>query len=340
MYDTSIFEYSPSGCAYLLLAELCTQNKNFDVDVLHRIIKLASTQSSTIERTKSVYYKHLTDIPIPAYQTYGSFAELSKLVTVPCVVKMDAFRNGLQTQVINSNKDFKSLYATLDKNDSTGVVQEFVTGQEFTVMTLVGVHNWQLVGTARDYKREFDNDQGRNTFGMGSIAPAVMPANALDLVDKIVNVFKEQYNYIGFLSCQFIVDSNDKIWFLECNSRLCDPEFQSVVPSLDPGIYDSIRQALDGEAIDPVTNSDTNAVTVSLVHQDWPSAGSKPNIAIPDSNFTFCKFPGKKDANTYYGSLTNSGYRAHKELAQELYDFLSTIDATPYRYRTDIGFDA
>jgi phosphoribosylamine--glycine ligase len=339
MYDTSIFEYSPSGCAYLLLAQLCAQNKNFDVNFLHRIIDLASTQSSDIERTKSVYYKHLTGIDIPPYQTYTSFAELAKLVAIPCVVKMDAFRNGLQTQVIKSNKDFKSLYEILDKNDTSGVVQQFVTGQELTVMVLVGTYNWQLVGTARDYKQEFDGNHGRNTFGMGSIAPAGMSADALDLVNKIVNIFKEQYNYVGFLSCQFIIDSDNKIWFLECNSRLCDPEFQSVIPSLNSGIYDSIKQALDGEVIAPISNSNTNAVTVALVHQDWPDAEGKPSIAIPDSDFTFCKFPGKKDANTYYGSLTNSGSESHKELAQELYAFLSTIDTAPYRYRTDIGID-
>ena len=339
MYDIGVFEYSPSGCAYLLLAELCVQNKNFVVDVLHQIIKLASLQSGAIERTKSVYYKHLTGIGIPPYQTYTSFAELAKLVSIPCVVKMDAFRNGLQTQVIKSNKDLKSLYEILDKNDVTGVVQQFVTGQELTVMVLVGAHNWQLVGTARDYKQELDNNQGRNTFGMGSVAPVALPAETLDLVDRIVDTFKEQYDYTGFLSCQFIVDANNKIWFLECNSRLCDPEFQSVVPSLDPSIYNGIKQALDGEIIEPIINSNLNAVTVALVHQDWPSANSKPSITIPDSDFVFCKFPGKKDANTYYGSLTNAGSKPHKELAQELYVFLSTIDTAPYRYRTDIGLD-
>lgn len=349
MYESNSLFITPSAGAYLTLIRLCNKNKNFDPELLETVLEQARQLSSLIERQKSIYYQQLIDlqVPIPTYQVYNSLAELSKLMRVPCVVKMDTFRNGLQTQLIRSNQDFKELFQNFKVDDpmlgtdyTTGVVQEFIKGNEFTVMVLVGKHNWQTIGSAQDYKREFDNNLGRNTYGMGSIAPANNTNDTYNIIDTIVNVFKKEYNYIGVLSCQFIVDSNNKTWLLECNNRLCDPEFQSIAPSLDPAIFDQFEQAFTGKVIDSIDNKNTNAVTISLVHRDWPVGKIKPDIVIPDSDFVFCKFPGSNDIHTYYGSFTNSGDKSHKELAQELYDFLYTFDTAPYRYRTDIGFDA
>lgn len=346
MYEPNSLLTTPSAGAYLTLIELCNKNKKFDPELLETVLAQARQLSHQIERQKSIYYQQLVDlgVPIPRYQVYNSLAELGKIAHAPCVVKMDAFCNGLQTQLIKSNQDFKELFRNFKvlfnehTTSTTGVVQEFIKGNEFTVMVLVGKHNWQPIGSAQDYKREFDNNRGRNTYGMGSIAPANVTGETYDIINTIVDVFKKEYNYIGFLSCQFIVDSDNKTWLLECNNRLCDPEFQSVAPGLDSTVFDQIKQAFTGKVIDTVYNKNRNAVTVSLVHQDWPIGTAKPDIVIPDSDFVFCKFPGSNDIHTYYGSFTNSGDKSHKELAQELYDFLYTFDTAPYRYRTDIGF--
>jgi len=343
MYEPNSLFITPSAGAYLTLIELCNKNKNFNPKLLETVLAQARQLSSQIERQKSIYYQQLIElgVPIPEHQVYNSLVELSKLIHVPCVVKMDAFCNGLQTQIIKSNQDLKELFHNLKEFGvpTAGVVQKFIKGDEFTAMVLVGEHNWQLIGTAHDYKREFDNNLGRNTYGMGSIAPANITDDTYNIIDTIVNVFRKQYNYIGFLSCQFIVADNET-WLLECNNRLCDPEFQSIAPGLEPAIFDQIEQAFTGKVIDAIDNKNTNAVTISLVHRDWPVGKNKPDIVIPDSDFVFCKFPGSNDIHTYYGSFTNSGNKSHKELAQELYAFLSTVDTEPYRYRTDIGFDA
>ena len=278
---------------------------------------------------------------MPQSKVFLSLNELATLVKppFPFVVKFNAGSGtGIQTIIVDSACDFKNVYLTAKTlNCSTGIVQEFVLGHEYTVTVLVGRHNWAMLGTACDYKRQFENNQGLNTFGLGSISPAPAVHNqTTEMVDNVVEILRKEFDYQGPLSCQFIVDANNKLWLLEHNARVCDPEFQSMAELIDPSL--ALEQCSNGDYIDHPVVKNKRAVTVSLVHQDWPTAQAEIiDIDLTSSDFRIWKNHGHWSKNLYWGSITNSGNQSYSQLANEIYSWLSTQNTQPYRYRKDIG---
>ena len=273
-------------------------------------------------------------IDIPNSVGFADKDTLIKNIKLPCVVKFETHETiGTQTLVLTEPSDYKILYENVPENPK-GIVQDYIDGDECTVSVIVGDHNWVMLGSAQDYKQVSDGDLGLNTFGLGSINIQYFYAD--EIIEKIVNTLRESCNYRGFLSCQFIIGGG-KLWLMECNTRLCDPEFQSMAESLSVDVYQSMVQCFTGQNIvEPCTHK-LNAVTVSLIHRDWPNVCEPKEIDFPENDFRIYRNPGTWDRGTYYGSITNSGKQSHYVLAQQIYKFLRTVDIGPYRYRTDIG---
>lgn len=326
---------SDISCAYLALDQLLASNNNSD-KVYHSL----QTQRH-IEVNKSQTYQDLVSagVPMPLSRPFNSAAELVSLSkNWPCVVKFNSSMTlGIQTTVIQNSLQFKDLIFSIKHVEHCqGLVQQFITGSEHTVTVLVGKHNWIPIGYARDYKKQFEHDRGLNTFGLGSIC--IPSTNTNHIIDAVVDTLKCCYQYQGFLSCQFIQDQYGKFWLLECNTRLCDPEFQSMAETLNQGLDQALEQCYTGQCIEPLDLNSRHAITISLVHQDWPNAQlNRYPLSLSHTNFKIRQHRGAWDRNTYWGSITNSGYKSNLELAQQVYDWLGAIDVVPYRYRKDIG---
>jgi phosphoribosylamine-glycine ligase len=292
------------------------------------------------ERRKSQNYL-LFKKYLPKSKLFWSLAELTNLSqsAFPFVVKFDSDSVlGFQTVIVNSAADFKNVYfASNELNASQGIVQEFILGNEYTVTVLVGKQNWVTLGTACDYKKQFENNQGLNTFGLGSISPApVVHDQTVEIINNVVEILRREFDYQGPLSCQFIVDSNNRLWLLEHNARVCDPEFQSMAELVDVSL--ALEQCCKGDYIEPPTIQNKRAVTVGLIHQDWPSAQPEMiDIDLASSHFKIWKNHGAWSKNLYWGSITNSGDQSYTELVNEIYSWLATQNTQPYRYRKDIG---
>lgn len=292
------------------------------------------------ERRKSQNYL-LFKKYLPKSKLFWSLTELINLSesNFPFVVKFDSDSVlGFQTIIVNSAADFKNVYfASKELNASQGVIQEFISGNEYTVTVLVGKHNWVTLGTACDYKKQFENDQGLNTFGLGSISPApVVHDQTVEIINNVVEILRREFDYQGPLSCQFIVDSNNRLWLLEHNARVCDPEFQSMAELVDASL--ALEQCCKGDYIEQPTIQNKRAVTIGLIHQDWPAAQPDPiDIGLASSDFRIWKNYGAWSKNLYWGSITNSGDQSHKDLANKIYTWLNTQPISPYRYRKDIA---
>ena len=297
-----------------------------------------------LERSKSQDYVWLTNlgVPIPPSDLWDDTRTLVDLITtkLPCVVKQDTGKTlGIQTTVVKSIKDLPHVIKSLQySTNRSGIVQQYIGGQELTVTVLVGDQNWSLIGAARDYKKQFENNQGLNTFGLGSTNLNQVPSNILELVDQLVICYRQKYQYRGFLSCQFITNNAQQVWLLECNTRLCDPEFQSMAINLPNNIEHFVTQALTGETISNYQLGSSNSVTIGLVNQDWPDLQlTRADLDLSDCPFVFLPNRHTGDNNCYLGSITNSGTDSHKTLATQIYQYLATVQVAPYRYRTDIA---
>jgi len=335
---------SQNNCAGAALENFLTQHSNNGLELSAWLHKLNIT-NHPLEGKKTLAYHLLSrqGIPIPPSKVFLNSDQLAAQMQrpYPFVVKFDTQNMlGLQTVIVNNKLDCDTVWQNSQLIKScSGIVQDFCVGKEYTVTLLVGQHNWIDLGSAVDFKKVHDHDQGANTFGLGSLAPCKYVAGSTyDIIDQVVFELRRKCRYQGVLSCQFLLDTAGDLWFLEYNTRFCDPEFQSVLPSLNTNLITSLQQLQHDRPMSLVTNCSINAVTVGLIHQHWPTPQSqRASITLTHSKFDIVKMQGQWDYNTYWGSITHAGRASHQQLSEEIYDWLATVDVAPYRYRRDIA---
>jgi phosphoribosylamine--glycine ligase len=166
------------------------------------------------------------------------------------------------------------------------VLEEFLDGEELSLLALCDGRNVVPLAPAQDYKRIFDGDRGPNTGGMGSYSP--VPGFDSSRVDEIadavhrpiVELMAERGTpYRGVLYAGLMV-AGDEVKVLEFNCRFGDPETQAVLPRLESDLVDLFEAARepDGLAgVDPDFSGDW-AVTVVLASAGYPEGSSKGDV--------------------------------------------------------------
>jgi len=336
---------------YQALEEVCSNHKTHS-------IKIVPGVHHQLETNKLQAYNVFTAQGVKMPECVFCFDSERQLIKnlpsrYPYVIKFNNLSHaGLQTLVMKSTADFKWFYkykkmlgdfnfvGKTVSNTLTGMIQKFIPAEsEYTVTILMNDKNWQTVGTANDYKKLLDGDLGPNTNSMGSIAPAKKThPDTNDQIDKIVAAIRKESDYQGFVSCQFLVDFEKNLWFLEANIRLCNPEFQSMAASLNCALLDRIAECQENLFIQPVDNTNNNAVTVVLMPTNWDDTTDfEHDIPLPTSD-RFEIYNSIQDGGTI--SITNSdACKTHAELAAEIYQYLDTVDTTGCIYRKDIGIN-
>ena len=118
------------------------------------------------------------------------------------------------------------------------VIEEFLEGEELSLLALCDGENVLPLAPAQDYKRIDDGDEGPNTGGMGSYSPVpgFDPAETERIVDLVHRPIVETMRrrgtpYHGVLYAGLMLtDAGPKV--LEFNCRFGDPETQAVLPRL------------------------------------------------------------------------------------------------------------
>ena len=129
------------------------------------------------------------------------------------------------------------------------VLEEFLDGEELSLLALCDGENVVPLAPAQDYKRIFDDDRGPNTGGMGSYSPvpgfdAATVDGILDSVHRpIVELMAGRGTpYHGVLYAGLMLsDAGAKV--LEFNCRFGDPETQAVLPRLEGDLLGLFRAA-------------------------------------------------------------------------------------------------
>ncbi|HEY9295053.1 MAG TPA: phosphoribosylamine--glycine ligase, partial [Phormidium sp.] len=122
----------------------------------------------------------------------------------------------------------------------TVVIEEYLVGEEASVLALTDGVTIRPLIPAQDHKRIGDGDTGPNTGGMGAYAPAPLVTPSLMarieqevLQRAIATLQKRHIDYRGVLYAGLMISPQGELKVLEFNCRFGDPETQAVLPLLE-----------------------------------------------------------------------------------------------------------
>jgi phosphoribosylamine--glycine ligase len=210
--------------------------------------------------------------------------------TYPVVLKADGLAAGKGVIIAASEaegRDAVDVFFTERRfGDTQVVIEEFLEGEELSLLALCDGENVLPLAPAQDYKRIFDGDEGPNTGGMGSYSPVpgIDSAEAdriADLVHRpVVDAMKRRgVAYRGVLYAGLMLtESGPKV--LEFNCRFGDPETQAVLPRLRSDLIGlCLATRTDGglAGLEASFGEDW-AVTVVLASAGYPESSSKGDV--------------------------------------------------------------
>ncbi len=169
---------------------------------------------------------------------------------------------------------------------TTVVLEEFLEGEELSLLALCDGENVVPLAPAQDYKRIFDGDRGPNTGGMGSYSP--VPEIGDEAVEEIVATVHEPVvaamarrgaPFHGVLYAGLMMGPEGPR-VLEFNVRFGDPETQAVLPRLRSDLLDLFLAAREPgglAGVEPQWSEDW-AVTLVLASAGYPESSSKGDV--------------------------------------------------------------
>ena len=252
------------------------------------------TKAALIEGSKAFakYMMSKYDIPTAAY---GEFTELQpaldylKTQSMPIVIKADGLAAGKGVVICQTleeaNQTVKEMLLDrkFDEASSKVVIEEFLVGEEFSLMAFVSNDIYKAMPIARDYKRAYDNDEGLNTGGMGNHSPhpLILDTDYEEAIQTVIEpmtkaMIKEGIPFTGILYAG-LMKTADGIKVIEFNARFGDPETEVLLPRLETELTDIMLSLLDGKDIDCVW-SDQPTVGVVLAAKGYPGSYVKGTV--------------------------------------------------------------
>lgn len=206
------------------------------------------------------------NIPTAKYEVFtdseSAVAYVKEQNTYPAVIKADGLALGKGVILAqNEQEAVEAIHSMIDDkkfgdSSSTIVVEEFLTGPEVSVLSFTDGKTVVPMISSMDHKRAYDNDEGLNTGGMGTIAPNPYYTEdvAKECMEKIFLPTINAMNAEGrtFEGCLYfglmITPNGPKV--IEYNCRFGDPETQVVLPMLETDLVDIMLAVYDHKLAD------------------------------------------------------------------------------------------
>ncbi|MGH2799666.1 MAG: phosphoribosylamine--glycine ligase, partial [Thermoleophilaceae bacterium] len=205
----------------------------------------------------------------------------------PAVLKADVLAAGKGVIIAPGEREARAaldvFFAEKRFGDTEVVLEEFLEGEELSLLALCDGERAVPLAPAQDYKRIFDGDEGPNTGGMGSYSP--VPGVDPDRADEIAAVAHQPIvdelrrrgtPFHGVLYAGLMMTAaGPKV--LEYNCRFGDPETQAVLPRLSSDLLALLEAASTPgglAGVEPDWSPDW-AVTVVLASRGYPESASK-----------------------------------------------------------------
>lgn len=327
-----------------------------------------TSKAAEIEGSKAFAKKLMKTYGIPTadYEIFddenAAICHINQL-NKPCVVKADGLAAGKGVVVCDSAADAADAVRDMMSRRAFGnaadrvVIEERLSGEEISVFAITDGHDFILLPAAQDHKRALDNDEGKNTGGMGSYAPVPhIPASLIrtigaSIVRPTIDAMRHEGRiYRGVLYCGLMLTENGpKV--IEFNCRFGDPECQALMPLIKSDLTDILLGACNGKLKD--VKLDLNpcySVCVTAAAGGYPDHYDKGKIIsgipdpMPEGSMIF--HAGTLQTS---GGLVTSGGRVlgATSWADDLqtavihaYQLIRSVSFEGMRFRTDIASKA
>jgi phosphoribosylamine--glycine ligase len=230
-------------------------------------------------------------VPTAVYKVVqDAQAGLDAIERYPVVIKADGLAAGKGVIIaLNEGDAREALHALLVERrfDTTHVVvEEYLEGEELSLLALCDAERAVPLASAQDYKRIYDGDRGPNTGGMGSYSPvpAVGSERAAEICRAVHQPVLEELArrgipFQGMLYAGLMMTAEGPR-VLEFNVRFGDPETQALLPRLRSDLLSALEAATvpGGLAEVELEWSGEMAVSVVLASAGYPASSSSGDV--------------------------------------------------------------
>jgi phosphoribosylamine--glycine ligase len=296
------------------------------------------------------------DVPTAAYATFSDFDEALAYVkkgSLPTVLKYDGLAAGKGVVIATTMEEAEATLRDmlLDTRFGKGsvVIEEFLTGEEFSLMCFVAGNKICPMPVAQDHKRAYDNDEGPNTGGMGAYTelPFISKEDhdyaMQNIMQRVADAMVAEGTPFTGVLYGGLMKTPQGIKVIEFNARFGDPETEVVLPRLKSDAIDVFMAVANNEA--PVAEwSDEATLGIVLASKGYPGDYAKGFVI---------KGTERVESKVYHmgtaikdGELVTAGGRVMfvvasaptlREAQMKAREDIAKIECSNLYHRTDIG---
>ena len=253
-------------------------------------------EAARIEGSKAYAKQLMKDCGVPTashvmFRDREEAAAHLACASYPAVLKADVLAAGKGVIIAQDEREARAaidvFFGEKRFGETEVVLEEFLEGEELSLLALCDGERAVPLAPAQDYKRIFDGDEGPNTGGMGSYSPVpgVDPDRAQEIAGRVHQPIVDELRrrgtpFHGILYAGLMMGADGSAKVLEYNARFGDPETQAVLPRLRSDLLDLLEASAEPgglAGVEPEWTSDW-AVTVVLASGGYPESSSSGDV--------------------------------------------------------------
>lgn len=231
-------------------------------------------------------------IPTAEYQSFTDYEKASAYLEkmgAPIVIKADGLAAGKGVIVAMDIEEARHALKDImcdgmfDEAGSSVVIEEYLEGEEFSLLAFVNGENVYPMQIAQDHKRVGDGDTGLNTGGMGAYTPVshISQATIDEAMDKVMKpmakaMVQEGKPFMGILYGGMMATAKG-VKTIEFNVRFGDPETEVILLALEGDLYQIVLDVMHGKKPD-YSFSKECYVGVVLANTGYPGSYAKGGV--------------------------------------------------------------
>ena len=249
-----------------------------------------SRAAAVIESSKDFAKRLMAkyNIPTAAYQTFEEYDKALEYVrngSFPVVLKYDGLAAGKGVVIPETLEEADATLKDMLLDDRFGkgkvVVEEFLTGPEFSLLCFVNGTDVRPMLLSQDHKRAYEGDKGPNTGGMGAYSPLPFVSEE-DMQYAMEKIMKPVAAAMAEEGCTFkgvlyggLMKTPSGVKVIEFNCRFGDPETEVILPLLKTDIYDIFSAVADGYPMPEIEWAEDASMGFVMASKGYPGSYEK-----------------------------------------------------------------